>query len=111
MGNIAGDVLQVMCPRAADDDGIVQREGTVWNSSSSVSVPLASFRTQPTILHYRPWRKQRQCVCTPQTKLRGGKPPASQVLKHKWPAASWSRDSSPQAVSFPDYKNDRKNNA
>jgi hypothetical protein len=29
MRNLAGDVLQVVCPRAADGDGIVQRESTV----------------------------------------------------------------------------------
>ncbi len=28
VGNLAGDVLQVMGPRAADDDGVVQREVT-----------------------------------------------------------------------------------
>src|ERR1035437_8610088 len=34
MRNVAGDVLQIVCPRAADDDGIVrrsQREGTGKN--------------------------------------------------------------------------------
>ena len=28
VGNLAGDALQVMCPRAADDDGVVQWEST-----------------------------------------------------------------------------------
>ena len=28
VGNLAGDVLQVVGPRAADDDGVIQREVT-----------------------------------------------------------------------------------
>jgi hypothetical protein len=28
VGNLAGDVFQVVSPRSADGDGIVQREGT-----------------------------------------------------------------------------------
>jgi hypothetical protein len=52
MGNIAGNVLQIMGPRAADNDGIVQRKGTGNESSSRVKAPSASLGTQLAILHY-----------------------------------------------------------
>jgi hypothetical protein len=58
VGNLAGDVLQVVSPRAADDDGVIQRESTGKKSSSRAPVPLGRLRTQPAILHYRPRRKR-----------------------------------------------------
>ena len=37
VGNLAGDVLQIVCPRTADDDGIVQR--IQWESTGKVFRP------------------------------------------------------------------------
>jgi hypothetical protein len=53
MGNLAGDVLQVVSPRAADDDGVIQREGTAKKLSGRIPVRSARLRAQPAILHYR----------------------------------------------------------
>ena len=52
-GNLAGDVLQVVSPRTADNDGVVQWEGTIKNSSGRVFVSSARLRAQPAILYYR----------------------------------------------------------
>jgi hypothetical protein len=41
VGNLAGDVLQIMSPRAADDDGIVQ-----WESTGQLIRPEASLWPQ-----------------------------------------------------------------
>jgi hypothetical protein len=56
MGNLAGDVFQVMCPRTADDDGVIQWEGTAKKLSSRGPVPSASLRMRLSILYYRVWR-------------------------------------------------------
>jgi hypothetical protein len=52
MRNLAGNVLQVMSPRAADNDGVIQRKGTGNESSSRITAPSASLRTQLAILYY-----------------------------------------------------------
>ncbi len=57
VGNLTGEVLQVVGPRAADDDGVVQREGTGQYSADGNPERTARFRAQATILYYRALRK------------------------------------------------------
>ena len=49
--NLAGEVFQVVRPRAADDDGVVQREGT-GEILGRATVLFASVQAQPSILLY-----------------------------------------------------------
>jgi hypothetical protein len=57
MGNIAGDVLQVMSPRAADDDGVIQWESTGKKLSIRIPVPSGGLRARLAILYYKAdWR-------------------------------------------------------
>jgi hypothetical protein len=44
MGNLAGDVLQVVSPRAADDDGVIQRESTGKKTRIRPAAPLSPQR-------------------------------------------------------------------
>jgi hypothetical protein len=53
VGNLAGDVLQVVGPRAADDDRVIQRGNTGKKLSSRIPVVSARLRVQMAILHYR----------------------------------------------------------
>jgi hypothetical protein len=63
MRYLAGEIFQVVCPRAADDDGIIQREGTGVNLSGDVTVSSARLRAQPATLHYT-WCPKRRFART-----------------------------------------------
>jgi hypothetical protein len=62
VGNLAGDVLQVVCPRSADDDGVIQWEGTGKKLVGNVPRVSARLRTQPAIVHYKPQAKSARCT-------------------------------------------------
>ena len=66
MGDVAGDVFEIVGPRPTDDDGVddraqigrgkirwVQEEDTGMKLSGSISVPSERVRAQPAILYYR----------------------------------------------------------
>ena len=53
MGNLAGDILQIVSPRTADDDGVIQREAPKENSASRNTILSARLRVQTAILYYR----------------------------------------------------------
>ena len=53
MRDLAGNVLQVVRPRTADNDCVIQREGTGKKCSGRAPVASETLRTQPAILHYR----------------------------------------------------------
>jgi len=68
MGNVAGNVLQIVRPRPADHDCIVccsQREDTGIKLSSRTRDPSESFRAQPAILYYRVKRRRRSAGSIP----------------------------------------------
>ena len=92
MGNLAGDVLQVVGPRAADDDsvvGCVQREDTGMKLSGGDPGPSARSRAQPAILHYRPWRKRRRGRANPISQPAGWAPRlARAIARSRSPCAS-----------------------
>ena len=60
MRNLAGDVLQIVCPRTADNDGVVQIKGNSKerNSVCNATGTLARLRTEPAILDYK-WQRHR----------------------------------------------------
>jgi hypothetical protein len=53
MGNLAGDILQIVSPRTADDDGVIQKESTAKTLSSRSTVPSKWLRAQRAILYYK----------------------------------------------------------
>jgi hypothetical protein len=59
-----------MSPRAADNDGVIQMEGTRKKSSGYAPVTSDRLRAQPAILHYRLCRKRPMAILREASRIK-----------------------------------------